>query len=204
MIDRKNPVHPVYLPMKLELRWRGPLATLWMRLNDEAEKEPDAWHWRIYPNGIEAALRRRVDRLVTRYDLLLTRRECEGFRDSDIAWRGTVNLCLESVGIMPVSGKQAAPAPGAFWFRRPAIAEQERRVVVLTSLLPARSSLGGRRAPSAARRWHGIPPGACRASVARHARPAAGTSEVRGCLELPRRSPSAPCRTGEGVWARRA
>ena len=107
-----------------------------MRLNGEAEKEPDVWHWRIYPNGLEVALRRRVDDLGARYDLRLTRRECESFRDSDIAWRGTVNRCLEGVGITPVSGKQAAPAPGAFWFRRPAIAEQGCRVVVLTSLLP--------------------------------------------------------------------
>ena len=43
------------------------------------------WHLKICPIELGVALRRRADDLVTRYDLRLTRREYEGFRDSDIA-----------------------------------------------------------------------------------------------------------------------
>ena len=107
-----------------------------MRLNDEAEKEPDAWHWRIYANGIEVALRRRVDGLVARYHLRLTRRECAGFRDSGHRVAGHGEPLPRERGHHAGKREAGRAGTGAFCFRRPASAEQGRRAVVLTSLLP--------------------------------------------------------------------
>ena len=128
-------VHPIYAETKPERQWKGLVQGLWSKLNQEVERSPGTWCWRIIPNGMVVALERIPRVAVARYDFRLARRSVAGQPETDDEWNRDLGIVLRALEIIVTNGDRAAPVAFACWTQVEEIKEKWRRVLRIRSLL---------------------------------------------------------------------
>ena len=128
-------VHPIYAETKPERRWNGLVQGLWSKLNQEVERSPGTWCWRIIPNGMVVALERIPRGDVARYEFRLARRGVAGEPETSEQWSTDLSTVLRALKITVTDGDQAAPVAFACWTKEEEVEEQFLHVLRIKSLL---------------------------------------------------------------------